>query len=70
MTAVTVNENELKMVLEKLDSVQLEILRLRAMLLPQEEATVEEKKQIKAAKKEIEKGSKVKLGDFVKELGC
>jgi len=66
---VTVNENELKMVLEKLDSVQLEILRLRAMLLPQEEATAEEKKQIKAAKNEIESGSKVIAEDLVKEIG-
>ena len=67
---VAVNENELKMVLEKLDSVQLEILRLRAMLLPEEEATAEEKKQIKQAKKEMGKGSKVSLEDLVKELGC
>jgi hypothetical protein len=67
---VTVNESELKVVLEKLDSLQLEILRLRAMLLPQEEATAEEKKHIKAAKKEIVKGSKVNLKEFVKELGC
>ena len=66
---VTVNENELKMVLEKLDSVQLEILRLRAMLLPQEEATAEEKKQIKVAKNEIESGSKVIAEDLVKEIG-
>jgi hypothetical protein len=67
---VTVGENELKLVLAKLDSVQLEILRLRAMLLPEEEATAEEKKQIKAAKKEIAKGAKVGLADFVQELGC
>jgi hypothetical protein len=51
--AVTVSKNELKMVLDKLDSVELEILRLRAMLLPEEEATAEEKKEIKQAKKEI-----------------
>ncbi len=67
---VTVNESELKLVLAKLDSVQLEILRLRAMLLPEEKATDEEKRQIKAAKDEIGKGSKVQLEDFVKELGC
>jgi len=68
--AVTVSKNELKMVLDKLDSVELEILRLRAMLLPEEEATAEEKKEIKQAKKEIKKGSTIKLEDFVKELGC
>jgi hypothetical protein len=34
---VTVNNDEVKMVLQKLDSVQLELLRLRAMLLSEEE---------------------------------
>ena len=67
---VTVNKDELKLVLEKLDNVQLEILRLRAMLLPEEEATKEEKKELTAAKKEIAKGSKTNLENFVKEIGC
>jgi hypothetical protein len=59
--AVTVDKSEIKLVLEKLDSVKLEIFRLRVMLLPEEEATAEEKKQLAEAKKEIEKGSKVNL---------
>jgi hypothetical protein len=67
---VTVKKDELKLVLEKLDNVQLEILRLRAMLLPEEEATKEEKKEIAAAKKELAKGSKTSLENFVKEIGC
>ena len=50
---VTVNKNELKQVLDKLDNVKLELLRLRAMLLPEEEASEEEKKEIEAARKEI-----------------
>ena len=66
--AVTVDKNELKQVLDKLDDVKLELLRLRAMLLPEEEASEEEKKEIQAARKEIAKGSKVDLDDFVKEL--
>ena len=65
---VTVNKNELKQVLDKLDDVKLELLRLRAMLLPEEEASEEEKKEIEAARKEIAKGSKVDLDEFVKEL--
>ncbi len=65
---VAIDENELKLVLERLDTVKLELLRLRAMLLPEEEATDEEKKEIAEAKKEIEKGSKVKLEEFIKEL--
>jgi hypothetical protein len=67
---VSVDENELRIVLEKLDTVKLELLRLRAMLLPEEEATTEEKKLIKAAKKEIELGQSTSLKDFVQELGC
>jgi hypothetical protein len=66
---VTVNKNELKLVLEKLDTVKLELLRLRAMLLPEEEATEEEKKEIKEAKREIARGSKTNLEDLIKEIG-
>ena len=67
---ITVNNEELKVVLEKLDTVKLELLRLRAMLLPEEEATELEKKEIRRARREISKGSKVDLQGFVKELGC
>jgi hypothetical protein len=67
---VTVSKNELKRVLEKLDTVKLELLRLRAMLLPEEEATEEEKKELEEAKKEIAKGSKKSLEDLIKEIGC
>ena len=67
---VSVSKNELKRVLEKLDTVKLELLRLRAMLLPEEEATEEEKKELEEAKKEITKGSKISLEDLIKEIGC
>ena len=67
---VTVNKNELKIVLDKLDTVKLELLRLRAMLLPEEAASEEEKKEIENARKEIAKGSKTSLEDLVKELDC
>ena len=49
---VTVNKNELKQVLDKLGTVKLE-LRLRAMLLPEEEPSEEEKREIEAARKEM-----------------
>jgi hypothetical protein len=66
---VTVIENDLQLVLEKLDSVKLEILRLRAMLLPEGDMTEEERKEIDAAEKEMEKGKKISLKEFLKELG-
>ena len=54
--------------LDKLDTVKLELLRLRALLLPEEEATDEEKKELEKARKEIAEGSKIKLEDLIKEL--
>ena len=67
---VTVDESELKLVLERLDTVKIELLRLRAILLPEEEATDEEKNELTKAKKEIRKGSKINLDEYVEELGC
>ena len=67
---IQVDGKELKLVLEKLDTVKLELLRLRGMLVPQEEATEQEKKEILEAKKEMAKGSRIKLEEFIKELGC
>jgi hypothetical protein len=67
---ITVDNNDLKIVLDKLDTVKLELLRLRAVLLPEEEATEQEKKEIRKAKREMAKGSKVELQEFIKDLGC
>jgi hypothetical protein len=66
--SVTVTKNQLKLVLDKLDTVKLELLRLRAMLLPEEEASEEEKKELEKARKEIKKGSRINLEDLIKEL--
>jgi len=65
---VTVSKSELKQVLNKLDSVRLEILRLRAMLLPEEEISEKEKKELEKARKEITKGSAINLDKLIKEL--
>jgi hypothetical protein len=67
---IKVDAIELKVVLERLDTLKLELLRLRAMLLPETEVSAEEKKAIFEAKKEIEKGSAISLDEYVKELGC
>ena len=68
VVTVTVNNDEIKMVLKKLDSVQLELLRIRALLLPEEEISENEKKKLEAARNEIAKGQKINLNDLVKEL--
>ncbi|MEM2947157.1 MAG: hypothetical protein QXN96_02835 [Candidatus Bathyarchaeia archaeon] len=66
---LTVTESQLKLVLEKLDAVKLELLRLRAMLLPEEELTEKEKKELEEARKEIAEGSATTLEKLIKELG-
>ena len=66
---LTVTESQLKLVLEKLDAVKLELLRLRALLLPEEELTEKEKKELEEAKKEIAGGSTTTLEKLIKELG-
>ena len=67
---ITVKNDDLKMVLNKLDTVKLELLRLRVMLLPEETATEQEKKEIKKAKREISNGLKVELQEFIRDIGC
>jgi hypothetical protein len=67
--SVTVTKKQLRLVLDKLDTVRLELLRLRATLLPEEEASEEEKKELEKARKEIVEGSGINLEDLIKELG-
>jgi len=55
--------------LDKLDSVKLELLRLRATLLPQEELSKEETKKLEEARKQTKKGLTINLKDLIKELG-
>lgn len=55
---VTIDENGFSLFLKKLDNAKLELICLRAMFLPKEKATIEEKKEIAAAKKEMEKETK------------
>jgi len=67
---VNASKEELKIVLEKLDDIQIDLMRLRAMLLPQIEPTDEEKKEIEASVKQFKKGQWTKLEDLTKELCC
>jgi len=66
---VTVTENQLKLVLHKLDAVRLELLRFRSMLLPEEKLSEKERKELEEAQKEIAKGSSINLEELIKELG-
>jgi len=67
--SIMVSKTQLKQVLDKLDSVKLELLRLRATLLPQEELSREETRKLEEARKQITKGLTINLEDLIKELG-
>ena len=64
---MAVNNAQVKLVLEKLDGVQLELLRLRALLLSEEEVSETEKKKLCAARCEIAEGQKISLDALVRE---
>ncbi len=66
---MAVTKTELRKVITKLDDVKIELLRLRAALLPEERITTGERKLIEQGRREIEKGRYVTLGQLRKELG-
>ena len=67
---MAVTKTELRRVITKLDDVKIELLRLRAALLPEERVTGRERKLIEQGRRESEKGSYVTLGQLRKELGA
>jgi hypothetical protein len=67
---MAVTKSELREVVAKLDDVKIELLRLRAALLPEERVTAEERKLIEQGQREIAKGRYVTLGQLRKELGA
>jgi hypothetical protein len=66
---MAVTRTEIRKVITKLDDVKIELLRLRADLLPEERPTRSEKRQIAQGRREIEKGSFVTLAQLRKEVG-
>ena len=66
---VAITKAELRKVIIKLDDVQMELLRLRAQLLPEERLTRVEKRRISQDRREIARGQFVSLAQLRKELG-
>ena len=66
---MAISKTEMKEVIIKLDSMEIEILKLKATILPKEKATKRELNEIKKAKAEIVKGSWVSGRDLAKKLG-
>jgi len=56
---MAVTRTELRKVITKLDDVKMELLRLRAELLPEERPTSTERKKIIQGRRQIERGQSV-----------
>ena len=55
-------------IVKKLDEVQLDILWLKAQLLPTEKVSKKERAEIERAKKEIAKGQWISGDELIKQL--
>ena len=66
---MTVGKDRLKLVLNRLDEVRLEPLRLRAILLPEEELDEREKRELEDAWEGINQSFGVNLEELIKEKG-
>jgi hypothetical protein len=68
MTEV-VTKTEMRTVKKELDRMELEIIRLKAALLPTEKLSKKDRVMIDKAKKSIAKGHWVSLDKLTKEFG-
>jgi ribosomal protein L29 len=66
---MAITKTEIRKVITRLDDVKIELLRLRAQLLPEEAPTLSERRRIREGRLEIEKGHYVTLTQLRKELG-
>ena len=66
---LAITKTEIRKVITRLDDVKIELLRLRAQLLPEETPTLSERRRIRERQREIEKGHYVTLTQLRKELG-
>ncbi len=66
---VTLGEDQVKHVVEKLEGLRLELLKLRSMLLSEENSTPEELEEISRVREEIRKGESVDLKALLEEFG-
>ena len=69
MTVTSPSSEQVNLVIEKLDEIERELTRIRAMLLPVETPTKEEATEIEKGRKEVSKGRRVPLKNILDELG-
>ncbi|MCX6642012.1 MAG: hypothetical protein NTV15_01310 [Candidatus Bathyarchaeota archaeon] len=65
---VNPSEQQISIVVDRLDQVKIELLRLRALLLPEEALTPEELKELDESRAEVKDGRFRPLEDMLKEL--
>jgi len=66
---MAITQTEIRRVITRLDDVKIELLRLRAQLLPEEVPTPSIRRRIRESRREIERGHYVTLTQLRKELG-
>lgn len=66
---MTLGEDQLRSVVEKLEGLRLELVKLRSMLVSEESASPEELEEIRKAREEIRKGESTSLKDILEESG-
>ena len=66
---VTLGVDQVKHVVEKLEGLRLELLKLRSMLVSEENSTPEELEEIRNGKDEIRRGEFVSLKTLLEESG-
>jgi ATP-dependent protease ClpP protease subunit len=60
---------QMQLIVRKLDKIEIEIMKLKAALLPKEKLSRKEKKELKAIQKDMDKGNWISARDLIKELG-
>jgi hypothetical protein len=66
--SVSLNEEQLNVVLDKVDLIRIELCKLRAVLLPEKELSEKEKRELADAEREIAEGLSVSLEELIEEF--
>jgi hypothetical protein len=63
---INVSEQQINLVIDRLDQIKLELLRLRALLLPEEALSPGELRELDEARVEVEQGRCRPLDDVLR----
>ena len=68
-STITVTRTELKSIHKELERMEIEITRLKALLVPTVKISKKERKELEAIKKDMSKGNWISAKDLIKKLG-